>query len=133
MQEGLPVAYPPLSQALLGGAVSGTVSAVVNNTYAMLFTAITGFGAPAVVNAASVTWASFLPNVLAGLGYHLLARHFPKGIWLFAVAVVGAVVLGALGAWSGNRGWMFLWLTVPMHLVAGGCCVSLVPRLARKS
>ena len=127
---------PALSKSLLAGVIAGVIAAVINNVYGFAYTAVTGNSHP-LINPVSITLASLIPLLIAGLGYWLVARFMPARATLIFVA--GTLVLAALSLGSSFGGQLpdgstapawFPALSAPMHIVAGLVGAFGVPRLA---
>ncbi len=55
---------PPTGKLLLRTLIAAVAAAVVNNVYSLVYTAITGFSIPEVINPVSVTLFSLVPVIL---------------------------------------------------------------------
>ncbi len=77
---------PPTGKLLLRTLIAAVSAAVVNNLFSVVYTAITGFSIPEVINPASVTLFSVVPVVLGGLVYWGVSRLNLK------VANIGLVI-----------------------------------------
>ena len=126
---------PAVGRCLLAGLISGVIAAVINNLYALLYTAVTG-NSQALINPVSIAFASLIPLLLAGAGYYLVVRFIPNRATLIFVS--GTLVLAALslaGPFGGQLpdgaaapAW-FPVLSAPMHVAAGLVAAYGIPRV----
>ncbi|MFO7782217.1 MAG: hypothetical protein R6W94_11390 [Spirochaetia bacterium] len=65
---------PPTRQVVVRSLIAAAGAAIVNNLYSVIYTAITGFSIPEVINAGSITTFSVLPVLLGGLVYWGVSR-----------------------------------------------------------
>ncbi|MGQ0600207.1 MAG: hypothetical protein ACT4QE_00765 [Anaerolineales bacterium] len=137
-----PVAAPPqtnIVKFLTSALIAGVIAAVINNTYSLVYTAITG-NSITLVGPIGITIASILPILIGGLGYSIVARFVPARATL--IFTVGTLVLAALSlsAVFGSQlpdgstapAW-FAALTAPMHIIAGVVCAFGLPRFVNQS
>lgn len=82
---------PSTRRVAIRSLIAAAGAAVVNNLYSVVYTAITGFSIPEVINVGSVTMFSVLPVLLGGLVYWGISR-FSLRIANIALAV-GTVAL----------------------------------------
>jgi len=124
---------PALNKIAIGTLIAAGLAAVLNNAYGALFTAFTG-NSHALVGPVSITLASFIPMVLAGVAYFTLTRFAGQRANL--IFVIGSLALTALsfgGALSGQLPdgsappAFFAALTLPMHIIAGGLAAFALP------
>lgn len=128
----------PINKIAVGTLITGALTAVVNNVYGGVFTAITG-NSHALVGPVSITLASLIPMLLAGLAYFILTRF--AGDRANLIFVIGALVLtvlsfgGALGGQLPDGSTppaFFAALTLPMHIIAGGLAAFALPRFVQR-
>jgi ABC-type Co2+ transport system permease subunit len=128
---------PAFSRYLLAGLIAGLVSAVLNNIIYFLLVLLGGH-AWALVVAASILIASFLPNLIGAIAYFLLRKitsHariiLSLGVGAFVIVSVlphlgiGPAPSPALAALPEG----FDLVTVPLHIVFGLTAIFLMPRL----
>ena len=65
---------PPTRQIAIRSLIAAAGAAIINNLYSVIYTAITGFSIPEVINPGSVTMLSVLPVLLGGLVYWGISR-----------------------------------------------------------
>lgn len=65
---------PALGSVALRTLIAAVAAVVVNNIYSVVYTTITGFALPEVINPVSVTMFSALPVILGGLVYFIASR-----------------------------------------------------------
>ena len=124
---------PRFWSVLLWALIAAVITAVVNNVYGTIYSAATGLRIPEVINLVSVTLASVMPVLVAGLGYFLLTRITRHSFIIFAVVVAVLGVLSVGGSFapelpdgsptpSGFAG-----LSAPMHFTGPLIAILLVP------
>lgn len=132
-----PFIRPTLPGALLAAAGAGLIAALLNNAYGALFGLLTGNSHP-LINVVSVSLASLIPMLVAGLAFFILHRLTARAAVLYAL---GAGVLAALSLAGPLAGPLpdgsqppafFAALTLPMHLIAGLVAIFGLPRLVRR-
>jgi hypothetical protein len=73
---------PSLGSVGLRTLAAAVAAVVVNNIYSVVYTAITGFALPEVINPVSVTLFSAVPVILGGLVYFIASRFsVPVAKW----------------------------------------------------
>jgi hypothetical protein len=114
------------------------LATVANNGYNLFCAYVLDIAAPGIITVGSVTGASLMPAILAGIFYYLLARFTRKPTLIFGI-VVAAFTLFSLGGplqpvlpdgSMAPRG--FATLTLPMHLIAGVIIGLVIPWYANK-
>ncbi|WKN29810.1 hypothetical protein PZB74_12620 [Porifericola rhodea] len=124
----------PISKYLIAGLLAGLIAAVVNNIYHLSYSAITGVEFKVVVNVLTVTLASIVPLVLAGLVYQALDNNTNKATVIFVIMTIFLTIC-SMGSMAvpvfPNREEVpegFYGLTLPMHFIAGGIAAIVIPR-----
>jgi len=124
----------PISKYLIAGLLAGLIAAVVNNIYHLSYSAITGVEFKVVVNVLTVTLASVIPLVLAGLVYQALDNNTNKATVIFVIMTIFLTIC-SMGSMAvpvfPNREEVpegFYGLTLPMHFIAGGIAAVVIPR-----
>lgn len=69
---------PPSGKVLLRTLIAAVSAAIVNNLYSIMYTALTGFALPEVINPVSVTLFTVVPVILGGVIYWLVSRFNVK-------------------------------------------------------
>ncbi len=128
-----------VSHYLKAGLMAGVAAALINVVIYLIVIAIGGhqWAVPVV---GSILVASFLPNLIAALGYFGLSRFTNKARLILTVAVLLFVLISllphlgigpapspALDALPEG----FDLVTIPLHLVFGLTAVTLMPWLVR--
>lgn len=87
---------PPPSKIFLRTLIAAVAAAIVNNLYSVVYTVVTGFSIPEVINPASVTLFSVVPVLLGGVVYWVASRFNVKvaNVGLAIGTVVLFVVFG---------------------------------------
>jgi hypothetical protein len=113
-------------------------TALLNNLYGFAYSAITGVSVPHMVNFTSITAASVLPALAAGLYYLLLtAFNSYRADMIYWITVIILGLLSLSGPLSGTlpdgstRPEGFTLLTLPMHLISG-IFILCLPQVARR-
>ncbi len=123
----------PLNQFLIAGAWAGLTATVINNIYSFIYTSVTGFSASGAVNVFTVTLASFIPLILAGLVYYLLARNTAKPTIYFIILAVLLTMVSerlrvfAIYFYDYAVPVDFYGLVIPMNYMAGAIAVIVIP------
>ena len=129
---------PVFVRILLGSITAGAVGVVANNLYNLLYSNITGSGAPEIINFGSVTSGSLMPAVAAGLVYYLLSRFTHRATRVFIIISVVLLILSLFKLANMTElstgvpvpdG--FTGLTIPMHIISGLAIVLIVPRFVK--
>ncbi|MFZ5891595.1 MAG: hypothetical protein ACOY0T_11130 [Myxococcota bacterium] len=136
MSAASPSSVPCLPSALLGGAAAGIFSALLNDSYFLLFRAATGFShhEPSI---GSITLSSLFPPLLAALGYFALTRLTRRADLVFAL-VTAAITIGSFAGVFQNtlpdgslKPAGFDAAVMPMHLIVGLAALVFIPRVGR--
>ena len=134
MSDGTPGA-DGFGPTLYGGFAAGVASALVNDVYAFVYRATTGFDALHPTYG-SITVSSIFPSVLAAMGYFALTRFTRHAAAVLGV-VTAAVTLfsfqtafGATLPDGSPKPPGFDALTMPMHVVVGAIAAFVIPRFA---
>ena len=130
---------PSFRQVAIRSLIAAAGAAVINNLYSVVYTAITGFSIPEIINAGSVTMASVLPVLLGGLVYWGISRFsLPVAnvalvvgtLALFTVLTIGSFAetiqspgMDPIPAPEG-----FAWLSAGLHFAGPILLLALVPR-----
>lgn len=123
----------PLNQFLIAGAWAGLTAAVINNIYSFIYTSVTGFSASGAVNIFTVTIASFIPLILAGLVYYLLAKNTGKPTSYFIILSVVLTMFSerlrvfAIYVYEYDVPVDFYGLVLPMNFIAGTVAAIVIP------
>jgi len=117
--------------------IAGIIAVIVNNTYRVIFEAVSGYSMHQWINVATVTAASFAPIFLAGIFFFILGRYFISPRTIFVVVVVLWTIASLYGPFASQlpdgsaTPPLFTWLTFPMHIVAGLLTIIIIPLAAR--
>ena len=65
---------PSIGSVSVRTLIAAAAAVVVNNAYSLLYTALTGFALPEVINPLSITMFSAVPVILGGLVYFIASR-----------------------------------------------------------
>jgi hypothetical protein len=130
---------PSLVKILTAALIAGLGAAVLNNVYGAAFTAATG-NSLELIGPVSITLASLIPMLVAGVAYYVLARFVPSranlifvagSLLLAALSLAGPLTIGQLPDGSTTPAF-FLALTLPMHVIAGLVAALGLPRLVNR-
>lgn len=77
---------PPTGKILLRALIAAVAAVIINNLYSVIYTVITGFSIPEVINPLSITVLTAAPVLLGGVVYWVASRFNVK------VANVGLAV-----------------------------------------
>jgi hypothetical protein len=77
---------PPTGKIFLRTVIAAAAATIVNNLYSIVYTVLTGFSLPEVINPVSITMLSAVPVLLGGVIYWIASRFNVK------VANVGLAV-----------------------------------------
>lgn len=69
---------PPTGKIFLRSVIAAVATAIVNNLYSVVYTVLTGFSLPEVINPVSVTILSVAPVLLGGVIYWVASRFNVK-------------------------------------------------------
>lgn len=126
------------NKVALGTFITGVLSAVLNNVYGGMFTAFTG-NSIELVGPVSITLASFIPTLVAGVAYFILARFAGnRAHLLYLIGTVGFTLLSFGGPLGGQLPdgstppAFFAALNLPMHVIAGGLAAFALPYFTRR-
>ncbi|MBX9782149.1 MAG: hypothetical protein K2X48_02545 [Chitinophagaceae bacterium] len=120
------------TSVLKAALASGAIAAVLNLIYLFAYKAATGINAP-VINTGSVTGASIVPLLVAGVVFFFLAGKLKNGKTIYTVM---AIVLGLLSLGGSFQSQLpdgsaapggFALLTAPMHLIAAAAAAFGIP------
>lgn len=128
---------PTILQSLKAGLIASAAIAAVNLVYHFVYVAITGIALPPTIGPVQVIMSSFMPTLLASLGWFGLGKFFPsKAQTIFVVVVMALALLSIAGSFSDPLpdgspapAGFAVW-SAPMHVVAGVFTAWLVPRFA---
>lgn len=129
---------PGIKTFLTGALIAGIISAILNNLYSVVYSAVTGIRVQEVIHVGSVTGASVLPALVAGLVYFGLSRITPKVTLIFVILGI-AFTLFSLGGPLQSQlpdgtptpaG--FVGLTLPMHIISGSVVLYVLTRYVQK-
>lgn len=126
-----------LVQSLKAGLIASAAVAAVNLVYHFVYVAITGIILPPPIGPVPVIFSSFMPTMLASLGWFGLGKFLPsRAQTVFVVVVMALALLSITGSFSDPLpdgspapAGFALW-SAPMHVVAGVFTAWLVPRFA---
>lgn len=92
---------PALGSVALRTLVAAVAAVVVNNIYSVVYSAITGFALPGVINPVSVTMFSAVPVILGGLVYFIASRFsVPVAKWGLAAGTIVLFVMFAFPSFA---------------------------------
>jgi len=123
------------STTLLGGFAAGIASALVNDVYAFVYRATTGF-ASLHPTYGSITVSSIFPSFLAAVGYFALTRFTRHAGTVLALVTAAITFYSFQTAFSATlpdgsaKPPGFDALTLPMHVVVGAVAAFVIPRFA---
>ena len=123
----------PLKQFLIAGAWAGLAAALINNLYSFIYTSSTGFTASGAVNVFTVTLASFIPLLLAGLVYYLMAKNTGKPTPYFIILAIVLTMFSerlrvfAIYVYDYDVPVAFYGLVLPMNFIAGAVAAVVIP------
>jgi hypothetical protein len=134
---------PTFVKALTAGAISGGISAVLNNIYNVAHSSMTGFSIPGVIHVGSITGSSVMTALVGGIGYFVLAKFMVKDDVKKRTLIfqIGAIVLAVLSLFSSFGPTLpdgtpapaqFAMLSAPMHIIAGVVAALVIPRFAER-
>lgn len=129
---------PLFKNAFIAGVLAGIIIAILNNVHNLFCSNILGISAPDVIHAGSITGASIIPALVAGIFYYALSATTQKTPLVFSIVVIVLTLLslgGPLGATLPSGGSVpngFAILTLPMHLISGLVCILVIPRYASR-
>lgn len=134
-----PATRPALLKILTAALIAGLGAAVLNNVYSAAFTAVTG-NSLEVIGPISITLASLIPMLVAGVAYSVLVRFVPGranliflagSLLLAALSLAAPLTMGQLPDGSTPPAF-FPALTLPMHIIAGLIAAFGLPRLVNR-
>lgn len=119
---------------LVAGVIAGVLAAIINNIYHLSYSSITGVEVPQVINIITVTLASLIPLVLAGLVYYFLVNNTKQPTVIFVIMTIFLTICSmgsmAVPVFPDRDGVPdgFYGLALPMHFIAGGIAAVVIPR-----
>jgi hypothetical protein len=124
-------------QTFLGSLIAGAGAALGNFAWHGIHGAVSGFSLPAVINVGSLTGASFMPMIVAGIGFFIAQRWIPKGQLVYVITTVILTLVSTMGNFAPTlpdgtpmpAG--FAMHTVPMHFISGAMAL-LIPRFSKR-
>lgn len=134
---------PPTGKLLLRALIAAVGAAIINNLYSMIYTAVTGFSIPDVINTFSVTLFSAVPVILGGIIYWVASRFNVKvaniGLAigtvvmfvLFTIPSFGDTIVTPAGSQPAPEG--FTGLSLGLHFAGPILLLALVPEWRRRS
>jgi hypothetical protein len=115
----------------------GGLSALLNGVYFVGYRAVTDIQVE-MPTLGSITAASFLPSVLAAVGYYALSKLTRRATWVFA-GIVSAITLASFESMfratlpdGSLKPYCFDLLVMPMHALVGFAAAWLIPRFGRR-
>jgi hypothetical protein len=126
----------PFLRFLSAGIIAGGGAALFNNLYNSVYTSVTMFSIPEIINPISILFASVIPLVVAAIVFFGLTKYSSKAYLIFAVgtALFSLLsIIGPLGTQLPDGRLIpagFAALTIPMHFIAGLCAVVIIPQFA---
>jgi hypothetical protein len=128
----------PINKIAIGTLITAGIAAVANNVYSVVFTALTG-NSFALINPVSITLASLIPMLVAGVAYFILARFAGnRASLLYLIGTLGFTLFSFGGPLGGQLPdgstppAFFAALTLPMHVIAGGLAAFALPYFTRR-
>lgn len=127
---------PALGALLLGGAVAGAASAVLNAAYFIGYRALTDIRVH-MPTLGSITAASVLPSLLAAVGYYALTKLTRRATLVFVLATSAITLASFESVFRATlpdgslKPYCFDLLVMPMHALVGFAAAWLIPRFAR--
>jgi Family of unknown function (DUF6069) len=127
------VSKPAFTGYLIGGAVAGVITAVLNNLWNLIYPAIGGVSVPEVINLESVTMMSIVPLLIAAVGYFVLSRFTSNATPIFQGITIVLALLSLAGTFSPPMPVPagFAGLSAPMHIIAGLVGALVIPRFVK--
>lgn len=128
---------PVIIRILLGSLTAGVVAAALNNAYSVIYSQSTEQYFPEIINFGSITGASVIPAIFAGLIYYILSRFTH---WATRIFIVSTLILTALSLTGTMQSQLpdgtptphgFTALTLPMHIIAGLAIAFIIPRFVK--
>jgi hypothetical protein len=134
---------PTIVKALTAGALSGGISAVLNNIYNVAHSSITGFSIPGVIHVGSITGSSVMTALVGGIGYFILAKFIAKDdvkkrTLIFQIGAIALALLSLGGSFGSTlpdgtpAPTQFAMLSAPMHVIAGVVAAFVIPKFAER-
>ncbi|MCZ6898629.1 MAG: hypothetical protein O7F74_00175 [Bacteroidetes bacterium] len=119
--------------SLGGGAIAGLAGVLLNNIYSIIYTQLTGISISEYVNITTITLASFLPCLLAGMVYFGLCFYTKNHRVVFIVGAIMFTLFSLLAPLSSTMpdgspippG--FAGLTIPMHIISAALLLVILP------
>ena len=125
-------------RSLGGGAIAGLAGVLLNNIYNILYTQLSGFSIPEFVNITTISLASFLPCLLAGILYFGLCFYTKHHKVVFIVGTIMFTLFSLLAPFSSTMPdgspvpTGFAGLTLPMHLITAALLLIILPRYSHR-
>lgn len=130
-------------KSILAGVVSGVVSAILNNLYSLAHSAVTGFSIPNVIHIGSISGASVVTALVAGLAFFVLAKFIVKNApkkrdLVYQIGAIGFALLSVVGSFGPTlpdgtpAPPQFAMLSAPMHVIAGVVAAFVIPKVATR-
>jgi hypothetical protein len=134
---------PTIVKALTAGALSGGISAVLNNIYSVAHSSITGFSIPGVIHVGSISGSSVMTALVGGIGYFVLAKFIAKDdvkkrTLIFQIGAIVLALLSCVGSFGSTlpdgtpAPAQFAMLSAPMHVIAGVVAAFVIPKFAER-
>ena len=119
--------------SLGGGAIAGLAGVLLNNIYSIIYSQLTGISISEYVNITTITLASFLPCLLAGMVYFGLCFYTKNHRVVFIVGAIMFTLFSLLAPLSSTMpdgspvppG--FAGLTIPMHIISAALLLVILP------
>ena len=124
--------------SLGGGAIAGLAGVLLNNIYSIIYTQLTGISISEFVNITTITLASFLPCLLAGMVYFGLCFYTKNHRVVFIVGTIMFTLYSLLAPLSTTMpdgsptppG--FAGLTIPMHIISAALLLIILPSYSHR-
>lgn len=134
---------PPGGKVLLRTLIAAVSAAIINNLYSVIYTAVTGFSLPEVINTLSVTLFTVAPVILGGAIYWVASRFNVKVANVgLAVGTVVLFVMFAIPSFADTIQTPtvtmeappgFAWLSFGLHFAGPVLLLALVPEWRRRT
>ena len=117
---------------LKAGLIAGVIAAVVANIYFLVYTQVSG-NSFEELNLVSVTLASIVPGLAAGLLLDGLRRWSARGTQIFVVGGAVFALLSIVPNIVAPPYPNFFWASSPLHVIVAAVILAVLPRLVKSS
>jgi peptidoglycan/LPS O-acetylase OafA/YrhL len=117
---------------LKAGLIAGVIAAVVANIYFLVYTQVSG-NTFEELNLVSVTLASIVPGLAAGLLLYGLRRWSARGTQIFVIGGAVFALLTIVPNIVAPPHPNFFWASSPLHVIVAAVILAVLPRMVRSS